>query len=473
MENVENGRNASPDFSVLCNYALAAAVSIPLGILGPFLFISHAKMQPEPKHIERTISVRKRAQNKHTMEKSALRRIRRKWREKEEKRKKNRTFIVAHFAWSVVFFVLFDIITTNDGEQHDDVMRHCRRLESSMKPGSVWKSIKLLNLKDIGVSSPLSSWHCTIHFNSFHTHESLSLHALKGWQKLCDFLTLKDAINNPFSQFMLTFFWGGLMGRLRRSSRHLSSLCVPNEEDEDCFWWKIISKCWHISPSSSRTHLCVHAAVDLSHSLGGKGQRDCVCQQWFRLGEIEILWNVWISCEACDACRLLSVGIWWSVIIIRRRSHIVRIDMILMICCDEWPGLMVCQRDDEKLYKLFVTLNESTICLLRSLWGEDENEILIGNRKLLVTKWNCIQHIQREQWGGKNILYWIGCSRSYPGDFSYCSHDAGDEMKIDNIETRLECEWLAIIPQKNCRLTSRAVFATDYIDFIRMSEHRA
>lgn len=179
-----------------------------------FFFISHAKMQPEPQHIERTILVRKRAQNKHTMKKSALRRMKRKWREKEER--KNRTFIVAHFAWSVVFFVLFDIITTNDGEQHDDVMRHCRRLESSMKPGSVWKSIKLLNLKDIGVSSPLSSWHCTIHFNSFHTHESLLLHALKGWQKLCDFLTLKDAINNPFSLCSCSLFLRGFNGPLTK-----------------------------------------------------------------------------------------------------------------------------------------------------------------------------------------------------------------------------------------------------------------
>lgn len=121
---------------------------------------------------------------------------------KKEERAKKKSFIVAHFARSscppvpsTFFHRVFFSRTTSRVSSLDTRRRRRSKKESSMKPGSVWKSIKLLNLKDIEVSST-RCLHASITLSHIECKEHVQPFKAENY---VIFLFLKMCNKQPFS----------------------------------------------------------------------------------------------------------------------------------------------------------------------------------------------------------------------------------------------------------------------------------
>lgn len=183
-------------------------------------------------------------QNKHKKKHSSVRRKR------EEESKK--IFIVAHFC--VLFSSVWRLDTTNENylETLETLLR--RRFWSSMKPGSVWKSIKLLNLKDIG--------ECPRSICNIHTQDERSY---------------RERILNPLSRNYVIFRFSYSL----RCNKQPFSLEAFNGVDEGRRWHKAeenkeekMSKCSQMKNYQQMLAHFTYPKVSLSRSGG-----EIVCRQ--------------------------------------------------------------------------------------------------------------------------------------------------------------------------------------------------
>lgn len=181
MENVENGRNASSDFPVLCNYHFAAAVCrCHWEVLALSLHFSRQSATRTLTHWAHNFVAEKSAEQTHHEEVSIAKDNKKVTRERRKERKKQNFY---GRSFCLVGRLLRPFWHHNDQRRRAAPRRH-ETLSSSWEFNETRKCLKINKvIKFEGHRSVLAAVFMTLHHSLqlfSHTYESLSPHAFKG-----------------------------------------------------------------------------------------------------------------------------------------------------------------------------------------------------------------------------------------------------------------------------------------------------